>query len=61
MSRTFEMNKSKHYITTLVGAIVLVSAFTASSACSEVFRLVSTDQPRPNRELDLNGPGTGDL
>src|SRR5688572_10776753 len=27
----FEMNKSKHYITTLVGAIVLVSAFTASS------------------------------
>ena len=25
------MNKSKHYITTLVGAIVLVSAFTASS------------------------------
>ena len=25
------MNKSKHYMTTLVGAIVLVSAFTASS------------------------------
>ena len=31
MSRTFEMNKSKHYITTLGGAIVLVWAFTASS------------------------------
>ena len=25
------MNKSKHYMTTLVGALVLVSAFTASS------------------------------
>ena len=42
------MNKSKLFMTTLVGAIVLVSAFTASSGCSEVFRLVSTVNLGPN-------------
>ena len=31
MNRTFEMNKSKHFLTTLGVAIVLVWAFTASS------------------------------
>ena len=55
------MNKSTHYIATLGSAIVLVSAVTTSSGAQKYSDWFTTDQPRPNRQLDRDGPGTGDL